>query len=139
MNINEQYNYWTTLELCNYKQYNKFRMWKCRCICGTVKDVREYYLRTNASKSCGCKMQELISKKTSKHGDSVRTCEEYSRHYLYSLWSGIIQKTTNKNAKFYYNYGGRGIIMFPEWINNYIKFKEWILTHLGEKPHYGMS
>jgi hypothetical protein len=28
--------------------------WKCRCDCGTVKDVLEYNLKEAKTKSCGC-------------------------------------------------------------------------------------
>lgn len=37
-------------------------MWKCRCDCGTVKDVRARALKTGTSTSCGCLQREHVSK-----------------------------------------------------------------------------
>lgn len=36
-------------------EYAGNRFWKCKCSCGTVKNVHSYYLITGQSKSCGCK------------------------------------------------------------------------------------
>lgn len=71
-----------------------------------------------------------------KHGD--RYANNGKQHYLYTTWCNIKARCYNKNRHDYERYGGKGIRMFEEWINNYPKFKEWIVTNLGERPK-GMS
>lgn len=44
---------------------------------------------------------------------------------IYSIWSGIQQRCCNPNHKNYKDYGGRGITICDEWLNNPDKFKEW--------------
>ena len=51
----------------------------------------------------------------------------YSRHPLYSVWNGIKNRCYNKNEKQYGVWGGRGISVCDEWINNPKAFIEWAL------------
>lgn len=51
LKINSQHNRLTILE--NIKKYgNSYAV--CRCECGTVKEIKEYHIKTGAIKSCGC-------------------------------------------------------------------------------------
>jgi len=43
---------WTVIG--NEKMFNGKKYIFCRCVCGTEKDVRVYYLKTERSKGCGC-------------------------------------------------------------------------------------
>lgn len=67
-----------------------------------------------------------------KHGDGIRWTENY---YLYQTWKNIKHRCYNPKLKHYHNYGGRGITMHEEWFNDYVKFKDYILTNLGERPY----
>lgn len=52
------------------------------------------------------------------------------RTKLYRCWSDIKTRCYNKNHQEYKNYGGRGIRMCSEWINDFEKFK----IDMGEPP-----
>lgn len=56
-----------------------------------------------------------------KHGENRRNggCTR-----LYSIWGGIIQRTTNKKNNHYQEYGGRGIKVCEEWRDS-INFIKW--------------
>ena len=54
--INQKINSWTILEYI--KEERKFR---CKCECGTIKDVNCYNLINNQSKDCGCGRSEKMS------------------------------------------------------------------------------
>lgn len=54
--------------------------------------------------------------------------------YYYSLWQDRKVKCYNGNHKDYKYYGGRGILMYEPWINDFEAFKQWILTNLGSRP-----
>ena len=52
-----------------------------------------------------------------KHGG----CEER----LYRIWKGMKQRCYNINNPYYKNYGGRGITIFSDWVDNYAMFRSW--------------
>lgn len=55
---------WTVLE------YSGNGYWKCRCSCGTIRDVQGFGLRSGDSKSCGCKkMDHIRQTMIFKHGE----------------------------------------------------------------------
>lgn len=53
--------YWTVIEEAPSK--NGERYYKCRCICGKVKEVSAKSLKYGKSKSCGCVAAKRLSKK----------------------------------------------------------------------------
>ena len=52
------------------------------------------------------------------------------KHPLYSTWHTMKNRCLNPNATNYKNYGGRGIQIADEWINNF----EMFAYHMGDKP-----
>lgn len=48
----------------------------------------------------------------------------------YKIWKGIKKRCFNPNDKRYSKYGGRGITMAPEWVDDFIAFYEYI----GPRP-----
>jgi len=48
---------------------------------------------------------------------------------LYHVWLDMKQRCSNINNKRYKNYGGRGIIVCPEWANCYITFRDWAIQN----------
>lgn len=92
----------------------------CRCSCGQETTALAYQLRSGGKKSCGCLSKEMAKKNFTKHG------EWGSR--LHVLWKGIKARCYNKNNVNYKNYGGRGIKMCDEWRDNFLAFKEFMLS-----------
>src|SRR4030042_2126845 len=70
-------------------------------------------------KSCGCKRKELLSEENKKH--------DYYYHPLYKKWESMIRRCYNNKQRGYKNYGGRGIIVYYEWIKYPNKFIEYCL------------
>ncbi len=52
-----------------------------------------------------------------------------SNHPLYRLWGHVKERCDNPKSKSYYRYGGRGIVVCNEWINNPKLFIEWSLEN----------
>jgi len=48
----------------------------------------------------------------------------------YKSWDCMIQRCLNSNSPNYSNYGGRGITICKEWINDFRNF----LQDMGERP-----
>ena len=86
-----------------------------RCDCGTVKTVLSHNVLNCRTKSCGCKTSEF--KSNPKHG--------LHQHKIYKTYYGMKQRCYNpKNAR-YHRYGGRGIIICKEWLDDFMSFYKW--------------
>jgi hypothetical protein len=108
-----------------------------QCDCGTIKELRYCSVKSSDTKSCGCLAREsamnLMKQRVEenrKHGDSNRKSEHM---YIYQVWMGMKQRCYNPNNKRYSTYGGKGLTVYEPWINDYLAFKEYVLTNLGER------
>ena len=63
----------------------------------------------------------------SKYGKYGST-REYT-HPIYDAWRNMKRRCYLKTAKYYKNYGGRGIRVCDEWRDNYGSFLEWALAN----------
>ena len=56
------------------------------------------------------------------------------QHPLYKLWRRIKNRCFNESADCFSDYGGRGITIHPDWLNDPVAFIEWMESNLGERP-----
>lgn len=96
--------------------------WLCRCDCGKEKSIKTHNLMSNNTISCGCIRDKRISKGNPKHG--MRYTAEYR------VWSNMKTRCLNPNRAEYKYYGGRGITICDEWVNDFPAF----LAHIGKRP-----
>lgn len=89
-------------------------IYHCRCDCGKFHNVTGKLLRQGKVKSCGC----LHS-----------TLNNLSKHRLYSIIHGIKTRCYNKNHHEFYNYGGRGIKICDEWLDDFMNFYNWAMEN----------
>ena len=47
---------------------------------------------------------------------------------IYGKWEGMVQRTQNPREKNYRNYGGRGILLCPEW-RSFLGFYTWAIAN----------
>lgn len=102
------------------------RRFLCECVCGN-KVIRNMKTLTSCNyPSCGCKGFDigLLNKKYTK---------EQTSSFLYSTWLGMRQRCLDKNQSHYKYYGGKGITMCEEWMNDYSKFYEWSISNGASK------
>lgn len=102
-------------------------VWKCRCDCGTIKDIRAGQLRTGKTRSCGCIALERIGQLRRSHG--------MSKMAEYKIWKDIKKRCFNPNHAAFKDYGGRGISVAREWRDSFPAF----LEHIGPRPSPGHS
>lgn len=93
--------------------------WLCTCDCGRAKVIVGKEMRSGKVKSCGC--LHLETKSNLRHG--------YHGERLYRIWQGMLNRCRNKKAKYYVNYGGRGIFVCDEWKHDFTIFRDWALSH----------
>lgn len=105
----------------NGKAKNGSLMYLCECDCGNFITVRGISLRNGDCKSCGCLRKEISSKGNSTHG--------HSNERLFNVWRCMIRRCYDVNHSSYHRYGGRGIKICDNWLNNYESFKNFMLDN----------
>lgn len=98
---------------------------RCRCACGTERDVSVWSLTHGKTASCGCLQREHAAQAQYIHGDAE------SR--LYYVWKGMRERCHSSRCKAFANYGARGIQVCAEWRADYTAFRDWALT-AGYQP-----
>lgn len=104
-------------------------LWECICDCGRIIQVSTNHLRSGNTRSCGCiHKEQLVSRniKNAKHG--------YEGERLYGVWRAMKQRCSNSNRKDFSNYGGRGVVVCTEWLNDYVAFRKWAFSN-GYDPN----
>lgn len=102
------------------ERFDKKR-WKCQCECGNITYSDGYQLRKGITKSCGCFHKEICGDNHRKHG--------FTRTRLYRIYYKMKERcyrTKNDNYKYY---GGLGVTICDEWLNDFQKFASWSLSH----------
>lgn len=92
------------------------RMVDAVCECGNTKEIAATYILRGKTKACGCTRKLNCAKIPEFTGDSKR---------IRNIWQNMKNRCYNKATKSYPSYGGRGILICDEWLNNYEAFLEW--------------
>lgn len=88
----------------------------CLCDCGQLKAIDIGALQSGNTRSCGCIRRMFPNGKGKGHGIKGR---------LARIRGGMQQRCYNPNNTAYNNYGGRGITICDEWLNNPLSFYTW--------------
>lgn len=97
----------------------------CRCDCGKEKTIIIQSLIMGATKSCGCLQKEKFAEAKSKCSYKGRPSHNMSFDPIYNVYRGMKMRCYDKNWKFYYRYGGRGITICEKWLNDKSLFFKW--------------
>lgn len=98
---------------------------KYLCVCGAVKEIKVYSVRTGTTKSCGCKKKDhavVIGRRNRTHGSyGTRT---------YRIWQGMLARCYSGGGVD--RYGRRGISVCDRWQgeNGFANF----LADVGDCP-----
>jgi hypothetical protein len=118
----ERFGRWVAVECITRSASGVQGTWRCICDCGKQGVVQSGALKNGFSRSCGCLSVEKTRDRAKTHG--------MSHSEVWSIWNGIKGRCYNKNNKDYHNYGGRGIAMADEWVNDFAAF----FAYIGERP-----
>ena len=94
----------------------------CICDCGNVKRVKPTFLFRGKVKTCGSNCPY--------HNEDM---DGRSKDPLYSHWSGMKQRCYNSKTTGFYLYGGRGIKVCDEWLNDFWSFRNWAINNGYQK------
>ena len=111
----------------NYRKSNCI-LYECECSCEnkTKCVVDSGSLTSGHTQSCGCLRLEKVREVCGKWF----TLEDKQ---IIGRFNGMIQRCYNKNCDAYPEWGGRGIYICDEWLNDPEKFVEWSKAN-GFKP-----
>ena len=103
------------------KAKNGSIMWLCKCDCGKEHRATTSNLRSGSTNSCGCLRKEVASNLTKTH--------DLSSTRLHGIWRGMKDRCLNRNDVSYPSYGGRGITICDEWLNDFVSFYLWAIAN----------
>jgi hypothetical protein len=81
--------------------------WLVFCVCGRERRVLASDLAKNKIKSCGCLRGAFIREARTTHG--------MTKHSAFWAWRSMIDRCRLSTHAAWHNYGGRGIMVCPEW------------------------
>lgn len=104
--------------------HRKEAVWKCKCDCGNFLNVRSQPLRNGHTKSCGClKIEEEKTRAQHPH----KKTHGLSNSRLYTVWCNMKARCLNPKSEHYGDYGGRGITICQEWLDDFTNFYNWAI------------
>lgn len=116
----QQFYQLTAIHMIPRTSSSEANKWLCECDCGQSKVATVSQLWKGTLKSCGCRKHAPTP---SKHGAAVGG--KFSAEY--NTWRSMKSRCQDKNDKVY---GGRGIAVCKEWMNDF----ETFLAHMGPRP-----
>lgn len=96
----------------------------CKCGCSEQREVSGNSLRMGNTQSCGCLQKERaggVGGGQFRHGDTGTR--------LYYIWRNMKRRCLNLGNVAYKYYGGRGILVYARWKDDYMVFKAWAMSH----------
>lgn len=100
-------------------------LWQCRCECGSETLVTTQALASGNTKSCGCRRKKtsVLNGQNNKTHGMTRTPE-------YKAWQSMKDRCYNEDCPNYPLYGGRGILVWADWIRSFERF----YRDMGPRP-----
>lgn len=108
----------TALSFEGYKKYGSvnYSCVLCKCVCGKQKICIVKDILKGSVRSCGC-----LTNNPGTHN--------LSKEPLYHVWGDMKSRCYNKKHKSYNLYGGRGIIIYRKWKNDFVAFYNWAIVN----------
>ena len=128
--IGKKFNSLTVVDVTKrYRKAGKYmkprNYWVCQCDCGGMTIADPIKVISGHTKTCGCgKLKRLI-----EYNHEAKTKHGGRHDRLYKVWRGMKSRCCCETNKDYDKYGGRGITICDEWINDYAAFRNWAMEN----------
>lgn len=122
--IGKKYNRLTVISIgeprkrCDGRNHNTVN---CICECGKEGNYKLTEVVSGHSGSCGCLRRDNTKKAKTTHGQTDTP--------LYYVYNGMKARCYDDKKAQYKDYGGRGIKVCDEWLENPSSFFEWALNN----------
>jgi hypothetical protein len=111
---------------------SRHHYFSCSCECGGEKVARADHLESGRSASCGCLRSEKAAESGKGFGERRKThghASGFDTTPTYCTWQSMKARCLDENHKHFKNYGGRGIKIYPSWMDFRV-----FLADMGERP-----
>lgn len=116
---------WTGKSLHKYG-----RVWLCKCECGNFREVPVMFLRHGSIHQCTSCGNNSTEERERKFAEKMKNAlRENRRDKLRNVWRNMKQRCYDPKHKYYKYYGGRGIFVCKEWLDDFEQFKEWAILN----------
>ena len=111
---NQKFGYLTAISIDSSKKSGHNTYWLCRCDCGNTRSLQTHQLTAGNVTSCGCmntkkrKSEYLLDKKR-----------------IFNIYNGMRTRCCNSKSPSFKYYGGKGITICDEWLNDFKSFVNW--------------
>ena len=99
------------------KKKRRYGLYKCPTCLKELEVITESVV---SGKSKECRSCATVRRNTKHGGKNTR---------LYRIYHLMKARCLNKNNRDYINYGGRGIVICREWIEDFVVFRSWALEN----------
>lgn len=106
--------------------------WLFQCDCGKEVVSTANAVHTGNTQSCGClKSEKALSRCMDYIGLAQAACITHGRtgSRIYKIYKGMKQRCYNDKNPNYKYYGGKGVMMCAEWMNDPTRFFDWALAN----------
>lgn len=102
------------------RRYGKFalRYALFKCHCGELFEAHIGSVKSGHTSSCGCVKLKMFITNATIHG--------LYQSRIYTVWHAIKSRVDLQTKIEYKNYGGRGIMMFPPWKEDFQLFYDYV-------------
>lgn len=95
--------------------------WAFKCDCGNTFNLYDTMIKIGIVKDCGCSDIRKDRKWNMKNRDGSNP--------LYKKWISMKDRCLNENCTIYQRYGGAGITICDEWVNDFDRFRKWAIKN----------
>jgi hypothetical protein len=124
ISVGGKYGKLTVLKECKQKKWGQV-VWDCLCECGRNRIATSYNLKRGITTSCGCVEVDRIANLNKTHG--------LSQHPIYKTWQQMKKRCYSEKYEHFEHYGGKGVIVCAEWINDFSAFYNWSMNNDWQK------
>jgi hypothetical protein len=101
----------TVIEFSHRVKNNYF--WSCKCECGNIRNLSAATIKYRVVKACCC------------YGAKNGTTHGFRKHRLYTIYHSMKLRCYYPSSIQFKDYGGRGIRVCDEWLNDKKCFFNW--------------
>ena len=107
---------------CDFKSNDGHRMFHVKCSeCGWESNVQMHRIKMLSKK---CKHINLAGQYSTDKAKII-----WNNKRIFKIYQGMIQRCYNPNNKNFTDYGGKGIGICEDWLNNPKSFEDWAISH----------
>jgi len=128
----QKYGRLTAIKIVSTGSRKKKGKWLFRCDCGNEIVCAACGVKSGNTKSCGCLKREKSHKtgvRTIKLIHQNQITHNMTGKRIYRIYKNMKTRCYNPKTKCYPHYGGKGIKICNEWLNDPCTFINWALSH----------